>query len=404
MISYKYRATDPSTGRKVSGVIDASSKGDASKILKAQGLAATSLEPTTGDGNYFERRKKRVKAKERVIYARQLATLINAGLPLVQSLRSVTTQTKSKQLKIVSTEIIANVEGGSTFADALARHPLIFNSIFINLVAAGEASGTLDAALERLADQQEKDAEIISKVRGALVYPLVVLFVMGLVVGFMIVGVLPQVKELYKGLGDASLPLITQILLYISDFIIDFWWLVALLAVFMVFLGSRWARTLGGKRLIDKFKMKAPAVGPLFMKMYMARYMRTGTTLIASGVPMLQVLDIVSKSVNNIHIEESINAAAEKVKGGKALSTAMTGDPSFLELVPQMVKIGEDSGAIEQMMGKTADYFEKEVDDQIKTVSTIIEPFLMIILGIVAITIVVAILLPIYSLVGTNIL
>lgn len=403
MINYKYTATDPNTGKKVTATLEANSQADAVKHLKNQGLAITSIQ-AEGSGGFFSNRSKKVKAKERVIYARQLATLINAGLPLVQSMRSVTAQTKSKRLKVISSEMIRDIEGGGTFASALAKYPLVFNQVFVSLVAAGEASGTLDVALERLANQQEKDAEIVSKVRGALVYPLVVLFVMGGVVGFMIVGVLPQVKELYKGLGDATLPLVTQLLLALSDFIINFWWLVLIILAVLGFSGTRWARTLGGKRIIDRIKMRAPAVGPLFMKMYMARFMRTGTTLIASGVPMLQVLDIVAKAVNNIHIEESILAAAEKVKGGKALSTAMMGDPSFLELVPQMVKIGEDSGAIEQMMAKTADYFEKEVDDQIKTISTIIEPFLMIILGIVAITIVVAILLPIYSLVGTDIL
>jgi type IV pilus assembly protein PilC len=174
--------------------------------------------------------------------------------------------------------------------------------------------------------------------------------------------------------------------------------------VFAVFATTRWARTFGGKRVIDKIKLKAPAIGPLFSKMYMARFARTGTTLVASGVPLIQVLDITSEAVNNVHIKESINHATEKVKGGKALSTSLQGDPYFLELVPQMLKIGEDSGAIEQMMGKTADYFEKEVDNQIKSISTIIEPMLMVVLGVVAIVIVSAILLPIYGLVGQDVL
>jgi type IV pilus assembly protein PilC len=168
----------------------------------------------------------------------------------------------------------------------------------------------------------------------------------------------------------------------------------------LIFFTTRWARSLGGKRYIDKLKITLPPFGKLFSKMYMARFTRTATTLVSSGVPLLQVLDITAKAVNNFHVARSITNAAQKVKGGKALSESLMNDENFIELVPQMLKIGEDSGQIEQMLEKTADYFEKEVDDQIKTISTIIEPLLMIILGIVAITIVSAILLPIYGLVG----
>jgi type II secretory pathway component PulF len=184
---------------------------------------------------------------------------------------------------------------------------------------------------------------------------------------------------------------------------IKFWWVMLLIFVLGIFITTKWARTLGGRRYIDTLKMKAWPVGQLFTKMYMARFSRTGTTLVASGVPLIQVLDITAKAINNVHLEASINRAIDKVKGGKSLSNAIENDQNFLDLVPQMLKIGEDSGQIEQMMSKTADYFEKEVDNQIKSISTIIEPVLMIVLGVVAIIIVAAILLPIYGLVGQNI-
>jgi type IV pilus assembly protein PilC len=311
-------------------------------------------------------------------------------------------QTTSKPLKIVIGQIIADVEGGSAFSAALAKHPDTFNEIFISLVTAGEVSGTLDASLERIANQQEKDAEIISKVRGAMVYPLVVMLVMGGVVGFMVVKVLPQVELLYDGIKGVELPLVTKILLSVSHFVTKFWYVVLIALGLIVFFGGRWFRTLGGRRAADKFKMKAWPVGTLFMKMYMARFARTGTTLVASGVPLLQVLEITARAVNNVHIAESLKAAADKVKGGKALSDSIQNDPNFLELVPNMLRIGEQSGSMEQMLGKVADYYEKEVDNQIKTISTIIEPVLMIVLGIVAMTIVAAILLPVYGLVGKD--
>jgi len=222
------------------------------------------------------------------------------------------------------------------------------------------------------------------------------------VVTFMIVKVLPQVQSIYASLPGVSLPLVTRVLLAISHFVIHDWWVVILLIVCVIVFGSRWARTMGGRRVVDKFKMKAWPIGPLFMKMYMARFSRTGTTLVASGVPIIKVLEITSDAVDNVYITDSPNRAIEDVKGGKALSEALDKDPNFLELVPNMLRIGEQSGAMETMLAKIADYYEKEVDNEIKAISTIIEPVMMIIMGIVAITIVAAILLPIYGLVNQS--
>jgi type IV pilus assembly protein PilC len=229
-----------------------------------------------------------------------------------------------------------------------------------------------------------------------------VLLVMVVVVGFMLVSVLPQVETLYKGLPGVQLPLVTRILLAVSHVIIKYWWAGIILIGVIGFFTGRWAQSLGGKTVIDKIKMRAWPIAQLFNKMYMARFARTGTTLVSSGVPLIQMLEITSDAVNNIHIAKSIKSAIEKVKGGKALSDALENDPNFLELVPNMLRIGEQSGQIESMLDKTADYFEKEVDNQIKAISTIIEPILMIVLGVVAITIVAAVLLPIYGLVGKN--
>ena len=403
MLTFKYVAKDAASGQTIKSEVQADNEQAATKLIKSQGytpIEVKLLNESTKFGKFFDR----VKAKDKILFSRQLSTLINAGLPLVQSLRTVANQTQSKKLKIIANKIIGDVEAGSAFSVALARHPETFNQIYISLISAGEASGTLDAALERIANQQEKDAEILSKVRGAMVYPLIVILVMIGVLGFMIVKVLPQVQVLYDGLGsDNKLPLVTRVLLAISSFTIKYWWLVIIIMVVLAFFGSRWARTLGGKQIVDRFKMHGWPMGPLFMKLYMARFARTAQTLIASGVPLLQVLEITGNSINNVHIEASIKRAADKVKGGKALSETITGDPNFLQLVPDMLRIGEQSGAIEAMMSKVADYYEKEVDQQIKTISTIIEPVLMVILGVVAFVIVAAVLLPIYGLAGKSI-
>ena len=403
MLTFKYTARDSKTGEKISAEVQADSEQAAAKLIGQEGLAPIDIKlKDSGSDNIFSKLTNKVKPKDRILFARQLSTLINAGLPLVQSLRSVLDQTQSKPLKVILSQVIGDVEAGSTLSNALAKYPKVFNQIFVNLIAAGETSGTMDKALERIALQQEKDAEIISKVRGAMAYPGIVLLVMVGVVGFMVVSVLPQVETIYEDMPGASLPITTTMLLALSHFVIKFWWLVIIMLIVLAFVTTKWARTGPGKQVVDKAKMKLWPTGELFKKMYMARFARTGATLVASGVPLLQVLDIVSKSINNVHVEKSIVKAMDKVRGGKALSDSLEGDPYFLELVPKMLRIGEQSGQIEEMLSKIAEYYEKEVDNQIKTISTIIEPVMMVILGIVAFVLVAAILLPIYGLAGQS--
>ncbi len=404
MLTFEYTARDPKTGQKVKAQVQAENPQAAARLIHEEGLSPIDIKALNVSSKGIGKLFNRVSVKDKVLFSRQLATLINAGLPLVQSLQNVSGQTQNKMFKVIINEVITDVEGGTSFSAALAKHPAVFNRVFISMVAAGEASGTLDKALERLANQQERDAEILSKVRGAMIYPAVVLVVMVLVVGFMIVKVLPQVEVMYKDLPGATLPLITKILLAISHFITKFWWVIIIGAGIGSFFLTRWARTFGGKQFIDKAKMRWWPIGPLFMKLYMARFARIGATLIGSGVPLIQMLDISADSINNVHIEATIKKAIEKVKGGKALSDALEGDPNILELVPNMLRIGEQSGAMEEMMNKVADYYEKEVDTAIKNISTIIEPVLMIVLGVFAFIIVAAVLLPIYSLAGKTII
>lgn len=401
MITYRYTARNPQTGKVVKASVQADSEAAAAKLILTEGLVPTDISAGEGGiGSIIPSFGGRVSAKDRVLFSRQLSTLINAGLPLLQALRSVNQQTTNKPLRLVGADVVTAVEGGSTLANAMAKHPKVFNQVYISLVAAGESSGTLDQALDRLAVQQEKEADLNAKIRGAMIYPAVVMGVMIAVVGFMVVKVLPAVKVLYEGMPGAELPLITKILLAISDFTIKYWWLVIILTVVAAFLTTKWARTGPGKEAIDMFKMKAWPIGNLFMKVYMARFTRTGTTLVASGVPLLQVLSITSRAVDNVHIGRAINKAADKVKGGKSLADSIENDPNFLPLVPSMIRIGEQSGAIEQMMEKVADYYEKEVDNEIENISSIIEPAMMVMLGIVAFIIVAAVLLPIYGLAG----
>lgn len=397
MLKFKYEARD-SNGQMIKSDIEAESEQEAAKLIRKEGLSPIQITAESAVSGGLRDKLNRVKTKDKVLFSRQLSTLINAGLPLVQSLRNVADQTQSKKLKSVIEQVITDVEGGMTLSAACGRHAEIFNRVFVSLVAAGEASGTLDKALERIADQQEKDAEILGKVRSAMVYPIIVVLVMIAVVTFMLVKVLPQVKVLYEGFDGAEMPFVTRILLATSDFIIKFWWVFVILAVLGVIFGSRYARSAGGKHLIDKAKLHMWPIKVLFQKMYMARFARTGTTLVASGVPLIQMLEITADAVNNIYVEQAVDRAAEKVKGGKALSDSLQPEIYFLSLVPNMIRIGEQSGSLEDMLAKVADYYEKEVDAQVKAIQTIIEPVLMIVLGVVALVIVSAVLLPVYGL------
>ncbi len=403
LLNFKYTARDPRSGKKIVSIVQADSEASAAKLITTMGLSP--IEITLKDGKSsgplgFITNK--VSTKDKVLYTRQLATLINAGMPLIQSLRMVLEQTPSKPLKLVISEVISEVEAGTSFAQVLRKYPNTFSPVYVSLVEAGEASGTLDMSLERLAFQQEKDAELMSKVRGALVYPVIVMLVMVAVVVFMLVSVLPQVQELYKGFKGAKLPFLTRSLLSLSKFTTHYWWAVLIVVAISVVITRSFLKSSRGATFMDEAKMRIPIFGNLFKKLYMARFSRTAAILVQSGVPLIRILEITADAVGNSKVGGTIRRAIEKVKGGKALSEALDNDPYFLDLVPKMLKIGEQSGQIEGMLGKCADYFEKEVDNQVKNISTIIEPLLMVMMGIVAVIIVSAVLLPIYSLVGSS--
>ncbi len=400
MLTFAYSARDTATNKIVKSTIQAESEKTAAKLLMAQNLVPIEIAPETKAESIVARLTNKVSVKDKVIFTRQLATMINAGLPLTQSLHTVQEQTLNKKLKTIIQEIIASVEGGSTLADAFAKHD-IFGDLFIALVSAGEASGTLDKSLERIANQQEKDAEIASKVKGALVYPAIVLVVIVLVIVFMLTTVVPQIENLYKSMNK-QLPFLTMIMVGAGHIVSNFWWLILAGMIALVVYIRRYAKTDTGRKQLDTIKLNIPMFGDLFRKLYMARFARTGETLLMSGVPMLDMMRISGRSVGNVVVKTSIDHAQEKVKAGKPLSSSLRVEPYVMPLVPQMIGIGEQSGAIDTMMGKAATFYENEVDNSIKSISTAIEPILMVALAVVAGGMVGAILLPIYTLIGSN--
>lgn len=399
MKRYNYEAKDQATGKTVKASVQADSEQAAAKVLIAQGFTPHSISEANESDSIFAKITGRITTKDKVTFTRQLATLIGAGLPLAQSLHTVQGQTANKQLQAVIDDIISSVEGGKSLYDSFSKHPKVFSNVFLALVKAGEASGTLDEALVRIAAQQEKDAAMMSKIRGAMVYPVIVLTVIMGVVVFMLLTVVPQVEKLYEDLGQ-NLPWITQIMVSTADFMLGFWWVVLLIFGATVYFARQYFATEDGIKLKDSLKLNMPMFGGMFRKLYMARLARTGQTLLNTGVPMLDMLKITSQAINNVAVAKSINRAADKVKGGKALSASLTDEDYILPFVPQMINIGEQSGKIDEMMGKAAEVYENELDEEIKSISTAIEPILMVVLAVVAGGLVGAILMPIYGLVG----
>ena len=400
MKTFTYTARDNATGSVVNSIIQADSERSAASILLSQELSPLSI-TEQNRGSILDKITNRIRGKDKVFFTRQLSTLVEAGLPITQSLHTILDQTKNKRMQEVIQDIITSVEGGKTLHDAVAKHPDVFNNIYIALVRAGETSGTLDRSLKRLADQQEKDEAMMRRIRGAMYYPSIVLLVIVMVLVFMLVTIIPQIEQLYAGLNK-PLPLATAALVWMANAVKYYWYLIIAGVFFVVYFFRQYMRTETGIKMSSNLKLNAPVISRLFRKMYMARFTRTADTLLEAGVPMLDMLDVAADAVDNVYIANSINVAAERVKGGMALSKAISDQEYFNELVPQMIKIGEQSGRISQMLGKVASVYEDELAEEIKAISTIIEPALMVFMAIMAGGIVMAVLMPIYSLVGTS--
>jgi len=403
MIEFAYTAKDKSTNKIVKGKISADSQMAAANILNEKKLFPIKITPASsvnllGDVAFLNK----VSPKSRVIFTRQLATLVKAGLPITQALNTSIDQVNDKKFKSKLEKIAASVEGGQTLSESFAQYPDTFNEVYVSLVHAGEEAGTLDDSLERLADQQEKEQQIASSVRGALIYPALVLVTIIGVMAFMLASVMPQIAGLYKEL-DKPLPIVTQITLSVSGFAVSYWYIVILLVVAIVFGIRAYFRTSSGKAVWAKAKLNMPVFKTLFRKVYMARFARTLGSLVASGVPLLEALSISGQSMNNVVLKKIVMQASEEVKAGKPLSDALEKNPYFIQLVPQMIRVGEESGTLGTMLDKVASFYEDEVAQAVKNLSTIIEPVLMVVLGLMVFFIIIAVLYPVYSLVGSGV-
>ena len=340
--------------------------------------------------------KKKVKQRSIAIFTRQLATMIDAGLPLVQSLEILSSQQESKVFKNIIREIREDVEGGSTFAGALKKHPLTFNELYTNLVVAGEEGGILDNILTRLAAYIEKSEALKKKVKSALIYPATIVGVAVIVVGILMVFVIPVFETMFKQ-GGQSLPLPTLIVLTLSKLIKRYIVVVIPAFILLIFVGRKYYQTQNGRAIVDRLLLKLPVFGQLFKKIAVARFSRTLGTLVSSGVPILDGLSIVSRTSGNRTIETAILSARASIREGETIAEPLGRSGIFPPMVIQMISVGESTGALDSMLSKIADFYEEEVDIAVTNLTSLLEPFLMVFLGVVIGGVVIAMYLPIFN-------
>ena len=397
MKRFTYRAKEQSTGKSIKGTIQAENERTAGKLLLDRGYIPESVkEEGTG---FLSKAQSKVTANDRITFTRQFATLIGAGLPVAQSLRTVAEQTEAKGMKAVIEQINADIEAGRSLGEAFGKHPDVFNNVYMSLVKAGEVSGTLDNSLRRIAEQEEKNDKIMKKIRGAMMYPLISLVVIILVFVYMMVEVVPEVENLYVSM-DETLPMLTQILVGIKDFIMNFWYIVLIILAVVIVSLKQFFKTTPGIRASANIKLNIPMFNDLFKLLYNGRFARIAQILLSTGVSVLDSVHIAGEATDNVVVQDVIEEAASMVQAGKPLSVALKDKDYLLPLVPNMAAIGEESGKMDEMLGKAAQVYEDELDEKVNAISTMIEPLMLLMLGGIAAILVAGVLLPIYSLVG----
>jgi type IV pilus assembly protein PilC len=398
MAEFAYDAIN-AQGMLTSGVISAPDVSSAREQLQARGLLPSSLAEKAAAGEEtFGSMFKKIKPKSLQIFARQLATMIEAGVSVVAALVTLEEQTDDKYLKEVVAEVRADVESGMIFSRALARHPKVFDRLFVAMVAAGESSGTLDIVLDRVATQIEKATKLKRRVKGAMVYPTVVISFASLVLTFMLMFIVPVFQKVFDEL-NGQLPTPTKIVIGMSNALRGYWFIIFPTVGLIIYLIRRFKRTPEGTQMWDRFKLRVPMkIGDVVQKIALARISRTLATLVAAGVDIITALDIAAGTAGNWVLETALQRTSQRVHEGVPISVPLAEDDIFPPMVGQMVKIGEETGELDKMLGKIADFYEDEVDASIESLTSIIEPLLMICVGAMVGAIVIAMYLPMFKL------
>jgi type IV pilus assembly protein PilC len=397
---FKYQVRN-NLGKVLDGTLEVENEAAAISALKQKRLEIVSLSPIAG----FElvwmnitKKKPNVKTKDIVIFSRQFSTMINAGLPILQGLTIVAEQAENKDFRVLMAKVRDDISNGVPLSDALSRHPKVFSTLYVNMVKAGEQGGILDIIFERLSEYMEKAEGVTRKVKSAMMYPVVVMSIAFLVVIFLMMKVVPTFAEVFQSFG-AELPLPTRMVLGLSNFLISpkavF---LVVFCVLLVVVFNLYHRTKSGAFNIDNLILHMPVFGVLARKAAVAKFARTFGTLIKSGVPIMDALETVAKTSGNLVVEKALNDARDSVRSGKTLTQPLKESNIFPPMVTQMINVGEETGALDAMLSKVADFYEEEVDVAVEGITTIIEPILIVFLGVTLGFIVVAMFMPMFEL------
>ena len=379
------------------GEMDANDETVVRGLLRRQGFKSITVKQKPKDLlEYVPFLKQKVKEKNIVVFARIFSTMINAGLPLIQCLDLLAQQEENKTFAKIITSVKEDIEGGSTLQDALKKYPAVFDELFVNLVAAGESGGILDVILIRLSNYMEKTMKLKTKVKGSLVYPIIVLVVSIAVITLLLVYVIPVFKKMFEGMGG-QLPGPTQFLISVSDYAVSYFPYLIGGVVLFIFFFRRYYRTEKGRLTVDALVLKAPIFGPLLTKVAVAKFTRTLSTMMASGVPILEGLNIVSKTAGNVVVENAIMKTRQSISEGRTIAEPLAETEIFPPMVVQMIAVGEATGALDAMLAKIADFYDDEVDAAVAAMTTMLEPFMMVFLGIVVGGMIICMYLPIFK-------
>ncbi|TAG08555.1 MAG: type II secretion system F family protein [Verrucomicrobia bacterium] len=422
MANFQFTALD-AKGEQTTGVLAANSEAEAIQQLRVKGLYPTQIveegkgkKPKGAAAKAKSKVKAKptargrvggsIKAKNLMIFTRQLATLIDSGLPLLRSLTVLEKQEPNPMLKATVGALAESVQGGSTFSESLSQHPKIFNKLYVNMVKAGELGGVLEIVLNRLAEYQEKAQKLKNKIVSAMVYPVIVMFIAVAILVFLMIFIVPKFKEMFAN-TDSALPLISQIVFGISQFFLDRPFVVpnvvfVFISLFIIgFLFSIWAKTVVGRRVVDQLKLKLPILGDIQRKSSVSRFARTLGTLVTSGVPILQALNITRDTAGNVVISRAIEKVHEAVKEGESIVTPLQASGVFPNMVISMVDVGEETGQLPEMLLKVADVYDDEVDNAVTALTSILEPIMIVILALIVGSVVFALFLPLIKMIST---
>ncbi len=398
MAVYDYKAKD-NTGASISGAVEAPNDVVAADTLKERGLTVLSLNERKKNTlfqsslGFFNK----VPHKDIVLFARQLAVMISATVPIVQALRILVKQTTNITFKIIISEIADEVDGGARLSASFARYPQAFSDFFIYMVRSGETTGKLDETLNYLADQQEKDYDLESKIRGAMIYPAFIMSTMVVIGVLMMIFVIPKLTDTLKA-GGAKLPLPTVILMGASSFLTNYWWLLIGIIGIVYTLARLYLRTPAGHRQFDVMKFHIPVFGSIFEKIYLVRFSRSFSTLIASGIPVTQALEIVADVIGNVIYKELTLQTIQEVEAGNSIASVLVLSKVVPPMLPQMMIVGEQTGKLDLILDKLAAFYAKELENMIANLVSIIEPLILVIMGGAVMVIVMAVLMPMYNL------